>query len=168
MHIHNLKQLFNMPLLAGPSGASVVPTWINGKAVALDVSSLFEVRNAVTGVVPYLAQGASVASAISAADASWTAFNSWKRATVTRRREILLRVADIFERRIDDLTTYQVEETACQNGFGRFNVKYAQQILRETAAGISSIRGEIPPMESKDTWAMVFKEPCGPVLAIPP
>ena len=48
------------------------------------------------------------------------------------------------------------------------NVELTCNYLRETAACVSSIKGEIPMNDKPDTQSFVFKEPIGPVLVIPP
>jgi acyl-CoA reductase-like NAD-dependent aldehyde dehydrogenase len=149
-------------------GSPIVPLWIDGRSLPIDSDRLIKVYSSVSGELVHFAQSSNVNEAVQAADSSWKAFLRWRMTTASTRRDILLRVADIYERRIDELTQYQIEETSCSEDFARFNIRYAQQGLREIASRISSISGLVPQMESKDTWALVLREPIGPVLAIPP
>ncbi|KAJ5746511.1 hypothetical protein N7520_011693 [Penicillium odoratum] len=149
-------------------GKEIVPLWVDGRPLSHDINRLIEVYSSISGELISLAHSANVTEAIQAAESSWKSFQEWRNATAFTRRDLLQRVADIYEKRIDELTRYQMEETSCSEVFARFNVRYAQQALRETASRISSISGSVPQMESKDAWALVLREPIGPVLAIPP
>ncbi len=54
---------------------------------------------------------ATPAFAREAADLSWRAFASWKKTRYVTRRDLLARVANIFEYRSADLVRHQIEET---------------------------------------------------------
>ena len=157
-----------MVLEKSSSGKEIVPLWVDGRPLPHDSNRLIKVYSSISGELVSFARGANVTEAIQAAESSWKSFLEWRNATAFTRRDLLQRVADIYEKRIDELTRYQMEETSCSEEFARFNVRYAQQALREIASRISSISGSVPQMESKDTWALVLREPIGPVLAIPP
>ena len=158
-----------MPLLKTSSGVPVVPIWINGKATPLDESRLIAVHSASRKKDIHFAQAASPTVAKEAAASALRAFSSWKRVTHSHRRDLLLRVADIYERRMDELVHYQCEETSCQEAWARFNVALAVKALRETAANISAAcTGEMPPLETPGAFCLVYKEAIGPVLSIVP
>jgi acyl-CoA reductase-like NAD-dependent aldehyde dehydrogenase len=60
------------------------------------------------------------------------------------RRKLLIKVAEIYERRIEEITQYQVEETSCPEAFARFNVVVLCQQVSEFAGAITEVmRGEI-------------------------
>lgn len=103
-----------------------------------------------------------------AADSSWAAFQSWKSTKYDYRRDLLLRVAALYEERVEKLVACQVEETSCTETYARFNVKLAVNLIRETAGSIvEALTGATPPMQANG-YAFVFKEAVGPVLLIPP
>lgn len=146
----------------------VVPVWINGAAYPTDETRFIEVTSAAQAKVVHLAQGASDDAARAAADAAWTAFESWRHAKHNVRRDLLLKVANIYEARADELAKIQVDETSCSESYARFNIKLAADLLRDFAGSIvEAMTGETPPMLA-DGYAMVFKQPVGPVLIIPP
>ena len=158
-----------MPFLQSDSGASVVPIYIGGKALPLDKSRYITVRSASGKKDVHFAQGATAENASEAADAAYRAYLDWKHTTHTHRRDLLLRVASILERRTDQFVTYQREETSCQESWAHFNVGLACRALREIAANISAeCTGELPPVETPGAFCMVYREPVGPVLVIAP
>ena len=158
-----------MPFMQSDGDTSVVPIYINGKPLPLDKSRYITVRSASGKKDVHFAQGATPEDAREAADAAYRAFLEWKKTTHTHRRDLLLRVAAILERRTDEFITYQREETSCHESWARFNVGLASRALREIAANISAeCTGELPPAETPGAFCLVFKEPVGPVLAIAP
>ena len=152
-----------------PENSYVVPVWIDGKGEPSDPSRFLAVRSAKTCSTLHLAQGATPELAHKAASSASDAFPGWKSTTYIVRRDLILRVADIYERRIEKFVKYQCDETSCDEAWARFNVNLACKLLRETAASISSeCTGELPPLETQDSFCLVQKEPIGPTLAICP
>ncbi|KAI7349164.1 aldehyde dehydrogenase [Hortaea werneckii] len=171
------------PLQKDPQGRPFVPLFINGQPVPLDDSSrLFPVHSALSSSsssaddqpIHYYAS-ASPSHCARACEAAWSAFNNpisgggWKRSTVTTRRALLLRAADLLESRADDLIAAQIRETRCQRAWAQTNIALTVGYMREIASRISSVlAGEIPTIEKEGTFAFVFREPVGPVLVISP
>ena len=158
-----------MPLTQSSKGVPVVPVYIDGVAAPVNDALLFNVRSSARGEdTEYLAQGVDVETARRACDSSYRAFLAWKQSTPVERRELLFRVADNLEQRVDELVKYQLEETSCQESWARFNVRLACDAVREIAASVSgACTGELPTTNA-NAIALVYKEPIGPVLAICP
>jgi acyl-CoA reductase-like NAD-dependent aldehyde dehydrogenase len=157
-----------MYLQTDESGRSFVPNVINGKPVALPESRTFPVVQASTGKTVHYAQSATVDTAIAAVETAAKAFKSWKKTRIHERRELLNRVADILTKRVDEASKRNVLETSCAEGWPAFDVKIAASFVRETAATISTMSGSIPPSDNAEITSLVFKEPLGVVLIIPP
>lgn len=156
-----------MPFVQDSTGQDVVPIWIDGKAGPLDSSRYIDVFSAAQGKVVHRAQAATEADAVRAADVAWTSFQSWKRTKPEYRRDMLLRVADLYESRADEIARWQVVETSCTEGFAHFNIKLAVGLIREFAGSLTTaLVGDIPRIS--EGYGFVFKEPVGPVLLIPP
>ena len=81
---------------------------------------------------------------------------------------MLNKVADIFERRKEEMIKSQMDETSCDRGWAINNVTLSVNYLREIAASVSSVMGQIPMNDKPGTLSFVFKEPVGPILTIPP
>ncbi len=157
-----------MPLVNSSDLKQVVPLWINGHAKDLDESRLIEVSSSATGKIVHFAQSATAADATEAIESAWNAFQSWRTTSHVHRRDLLNKVASLYEQRADEIAHWQVAETSCTEQFAHFNIKLACGMLREFACAITvAFTGEIPPMEN-DGYGFVFKQPIGPVLLIPP
>ncbi|KAH7115927.1 Aldehyde/histidinol dehydrogenase [Dendryphion nanum] len=147
----------------------IVPLWINGKSFATEqTTTTFPVIQASTSKTVHHAQSASVSQAIEAAESAKAAFQSWKKAAHTTRRDLILRVAEHFETNAQAFISHQVDETSCNEAWARQNLDLATRYLKEIAACISSVTGVIPQIEKPNTMGFVFKEPVGPVLCIAP
>ncbi|GAB7351609.1 hypothetical protein MBLNU459_g2227t1 [Dothideomycetes sp. NU459] len=157
-----------MPLIEDPQGRSVVPIVIENKALPLDPSRIFPVISSKTDETVHHYQGTDIATCDKACEAAWAAFRTWKRASIGQRRDLLLRVAALFEERADELVRVQKLETSCHEDWARNNVALSVAYVKEIAACISSIRGTIPQTEKPDTMTFVYKEAIGPILVIPP
>ncbi len=149
-------------------GREVVANIVNGRSVSLPESRTFSVRSAVTGEAVHYAQSATVEVAKDAVQAAVQAFSSWKRTSVTERRNIINRAADILERRLDDVVERETKETSCTEHWAKHDAGLATVLMRETAMNIAGICGSIPPPISPDVTSLLFKEPIGAVLIIPP
>lgn len=158
-----------MPLAKDSKGRSVVPIVIKDSPLPVDENRIFPITSSVSGETIHYFQGTDVPTCTKACETAYEAFQGgWKRATVTARRNLLYKVADLFEQNKDELVRVQKAETSCEQSWAENNVALSVAYIREIAACISSIRGVIPPNDKPDTMAFVYKEPIGPVLIIPP
>ena len=122
----------------------------------------------MSGCIVHYAVSATIADAEAACEASWSAFQSWKLSSPSHRRNILNGVADAFERRKDELVEVQFHRNILRRGLGCEQRHDLINYLREIAACVSSIMGQIPMNDKPETLSLVFKEPVGVVLTIPP
>lgn len=144
----------------------VVPFFIDGRSI--QSKATFPVVSAVSGSTVHHAQSASVEDAVAAAEASGKAFRDWRRASVVVRRQLILKVAQIFQRDADAFIRLQQLETSAGLAWARNNVSTSVTYLEEIAAQISGVHGVIPENEMPGALSFVFKEPVGPILCIPP
>ena len=157
-----------MQLQRDSQGREVVPIIINDVEQPLDTAHVLPVKNSVSGEDVHFYASADSETCGRACDAAWTAFRTWRNAPITERRGLLLKVASLYKERMDEIVQAQVKETACTEGWAKFNVLAATNYINESAACVSSVKGTIPPTDKPDTMTFVFKEPIGPVLVIPP
>jgi acyl-CoA reductase-like NAD-dependent aldehyde dehydrogenase len=159
-----------MPLMRDDeSGLNVVPLWINGKATTSLKPIVFPVHSATHNKAVYLAQGADSQTACIAAESALIGFEKWKRKPAAERRKVILRAADIIEKRQKELIDIQIEETSCSQTWAEFNIKYTLNALPEIASRTTTAcTGELPPMAAEGTLGLVLKVPIGPVLLIAP
>lgn len=146
----------------------VVPLLINGKEIASNPSLQFPVYSYEQQNNVGLAESADAATARLAADAAQEAFKTWRDVTAISRRELLLRYSALLRSHEDELVAVQHAETSAPEMWCRKNIALATGVIEETAACITSLKGEIPQAESPDTLALAFTVPVGPVLVIAP
>lgn len=157
-----------MPLEKDSQGRQVVPTFIDGKAEPVNSDRVFPVTSSLKESTVHYAQSADVQSCEKACEAAWNTFQTWKKESAIKRRDLIIRTADLFEERKADLIRAQMDETSCSEQWAVNNVVTSVGYMREIASCVSGIMGDIPPIMKPDTFAFVFKQPVGPVLTIPP
>ncbi|KAI9773183.1 MAG: hypothetical protein M1840_008304 [Geoglossum simile] len=150
-----------------PDGSQyTVPLWIAGEEIRTGTS--FDVINPVTQKVTWVSCGAKKAEATQAVEAAHAAFPSWSRTKPHQRRDIITRVADLLEKRAEEVGGYLQNETGAGDFWLNFNVSLSSEMLRDVAGRISSIAGVIPTCAQEGMHALVYKEPYGVILGIAP
>ncbi|KAK5995930.1 Salicylaldehyde dehydrogenase [Cladobotryum mycophilum] len=158
-----------MSFVNGPNGEQILPIKIAGVPQPLDLNRLIPVQSSITGSTIHYAQSATPELATKAAEASYAAFQQWRKTTHTTRRELLIRAAGIIESREERFVEMEMAETSCSEDWARFNVKLTARCFKEIAANIShATTGELPPLETPGALCLVYQEPVGPILAISP
>jgi acyl-CoA reductase-like NAD-dependent aldehyde dehydrogenase len=151
------------------TGLEIVPLWINGQPQVSSPPIKIEVVSSTKQKTVFLAEAANVSTAILAVESAASAFSSWRLVSAASRRDLLLRAANIFEDRHAELVAFEIEETSCTREWAEFNITNTVGTIREMAAKITTAcAGELPTMEVDGTMGLVFREPVGPVLIIPP
>lgn len=128
----------------------------------------FERLDPVRGEVATRAAAASVADAQAAADAAAAAFPAWSALAPRERRALLNRAADAIAARTPDFVKAMAAETGAAPMWAAFNCQLAAGMLREAAALVTQIGGEIIPSDKPGLLAMGLRQPAGVVLGIAP
>ncbi|KAK3716525.1 hypothetical protein LTR37_006421 [Vermiconidia calcicola] len=149
---------------ADPSGT--VPLWIAGEEVT--TSTTFDVIGPKEGKKLWSSSSISPEQATQAVEAAHTAFKTWRKTKPAQIRSILLKAADIFEQRQEEISKYMIEETGALEGFTGFNVTVTAENLRDVAGRAANILGAIPQTGTPGQAAFLFKEPYGVNLGIAP
>lgn len=143
-----------------------VPLFINGKEVT--TSTTFTVRNPSTGKDLWQSSSSSVEDAVQAVDNAQKAFPAWSKTKPAVRRDILLRTADVFEKRKEELGHYMKVETGAGDQFVDFVITVTIDCLKDVAGRISAIQGFVPTLSEEGASAIVYKEPYGVIFGIAP
>ncbi|KAI0198376.1 Aldehyde/histidinol dehydrogenase [Astrocystis sublimbata] len=143
-----------------------VPFIINGEERT--ASDTFEVRSPATGEVVHLCSTASVSDATAAVEAAAAAAPSWRDVSPGARRDLLLKAADIMQKRWAELSQYLVDEIGQSSGWADFNLGVTVDQIKDVAGRVGTISGIVPRPADPNTGAMVWREPYGVVLAIAP
>lgn len=145
-----------------------VNLYINGSYVAATDDRRFARENPVSGDVVTEAAAASKADAVAAVDAAATAFPAWAATGPGERRAKLLAAAENLKARADDIVAAMKDEIGATEGWARFNVMLAADMLVEAGALTTQIKGEIVPSNRPGSTAFATRQPAGVVLAMAP
>ena len=128
----------------------------------------FDRRNPVTGAIASTAAAFTVPDAIAAADEAALALPAWSAMGPNARRTALNLAADRMAARGDAFVDAMMSEVGATEGWARFNLKLALDMVREAAALTTQIGGEVIPSDKPGCLALAVREPAGVVLGIAP
>ena len=149
------------------TGAPVtVPFFIGGQSYEPEKS--FEVTSPKSGEVVHHCGSASLKDAESAVAAAAAAFPSWRQTTPSQRRDILLKAAEIMEKRREELVGIADEETGGGEHWANFNVTVSVDLIKDAAGRVASLEGSYPMTKDNNVSAIIMREPFGVVLSIAP
>ncbi|WP_294333521.1 aldehyde dehydrogenase [uncultured Sphingomonas sp.] len=131
-------------------------------------TATFDRLNPVTGAVASTSPAAGIADAEAAVERAATAFASWSILGPTARRAALMRAADALEARAPAFVDAMMGEIGATEGWARFNLMLAANMVREAAALTTQIGGEVIPSDKPGCIAMAVREPVGVLLGIAP
>ena len=146
--------------------SSPLPLWIAGKEVT--TSTTFDVISPNDGKKLWSSSSASPKEAVQAIEAAQTALKTWRKTKPADVRKILLKAADIFEARQEELSKYMMEETGALAPFTGFNLTVTAENFRDVAGRAANILGAIPQTGTPGQAALLFKEPYGVNFGIAP
>ena len=149
-------------------GMREVNLLIGGRDIPASGGSFFLRENPVSGEGVTRAAAATLEDASRAVGAAETAFPQWSSVGPGERRAMLLRAAEVMERYTPEFVEAGVSETGAAPGWIGFNVALAAGMIREAAAMITQIAGEIIPSNVPGNMAMAVRQPCGVILGIAP
>jgi vanillin dehydrogenase len=142
--------------------------FINGEWTGAADGTTFQKKNPYNGQVASQVAAGKREDARRAIDAAHTAFQTWGSTAPAVRRLLFLKVADVLERRMQEVAKITAEETGQTFGWGMFNCIFAVGTLREAAAQAYGAIGEVIPTDLPDTTAMAIRQPVGVVVGIAP
>ncbi|WP_175832875.1 aldehyde dehydrogenase [Burkholderia cenocepacia] len=141
---------------------------INGERTMARDGATFERHNPLDDTVASTAPAATVANAQAAVHAAAAAFPAWSAMGPGERRALLSRAADALEAKGDAFARAMATETGASHLWADFNVKLAADGLREAAAMVTQISGEVIPSDVPGSLALGVRQAAGVVLGIAP
>ena len=102
----------------------------------------FERRNPVSGEVVSEGAAATVEDALDAVESASKAFATWSQTGPSERRAIMLKAADIIERRAGEFIESMMAEVSAAQLWAGFNVFLTAQLFRE-AAGLGLAEADV-------------------------
>lgn len=141
---------------------------INGQQTRAGEGKSFPNMSPITGEPFMTVAAGSVTDALRAVEAASTALTVWSRCSLTERRRVLLKAADLLEARLEQYKSTFALETGSTSAWATMNVMEAASTLREAAGLVSTGIGELLPSHESGTMNLVRRSPAGVVLAIVP
>ncbi len=141
---------------------------IGGERRAATGKKHFDRKDPVTGEVATRAAAGTAADVDAAVEAAAAAFPAWSEEGPGKRREILMRAADIMEAKTPEFIEVGVAETGATGPWIGFNVMFAAKILREAGAMTTQIKGEVIPSDKPGNLAMAIRQPVGVLVGMAP
>lgn len=141
---------------------------IDGKSAAAQKGGYFDRIDPVKGSTATKAAAAKSADVNAAVEAAARAFPGWSATGPGRRRELLLKSAEMLMAHQREFVDCMVAETGATEPWAGFNVAFAAGILREAASMTSQITGEVIPSDVPDNLAMAIRQPVGVCAGIAP
>ncbi|MCP1118263.1 aldehyde dehydrogenase [Robbsia andropogonis] len=142
--------------------------FVSGQNRGASNGATFERRNPLDGELASLAPAATLEDATAAVQAASSAFPAWAALGVRERRMLLLTAADVLKSYTSDFTAAMAAETGASNQWASFNVELAAEIMREAAALVTRIDGQVIPSDTHGCLSMAIRQPAGVVLGIAP
>ncbi len=141
---------------------------INGERVQASDGATFERCNPLDHAVATRAPAATVADALAAVAAAHAAFPAWAALGPTERRTLLTQAADALQARHAAFAASMATETGASAMWAGFNVQLAADGLREAAALVTQISGEVIPSDVPGSLALGVRQAAGVVLGMAP
>ncbi|MDH4068059.1 MAG: aldehyde dehydrogenase family protein [Dehalococcoidia bacterium] len=142
--------------------------YINGQWLDAIDGKTFDDYNPYNGEVYAKLPSGKRGDARKACDAAAAAFPDWSHTPPAERQRFFLRAADILERRQQEIVNIVTQETGGTFGWGMFQTSFVPGLLREAAAQVHAVSGEIIPADLPGALFMAIRQPVGVVAGIAP
>jgi len=142
--------------------------YINGEWVDAVDGKAFDDFNPYTGQVFAKVAGGKAEDARRAVEAAAAAFPAWAATPPAARAMYFLKAADILERRREEIAGILTEETGATFGWAMFQCSLTPGMLREAAAQVHMVMGQIIPADLPGAFFMALRQPVGVVVGIAP
>jgi alpha-ketoglutaric semialdehyde dehydrogenase len=143
-------------------------SYIDGQWYPAEASRTLENINPATGESLGTVYMVGREEAQRAIDAAHKAFHTWRDVPAPRRGELLFKVKDILERRLEEVAQALTLEEGKLIGEARGEVKKSLNVLEFIAGEGRRIGGHTVPSELPNTFCYTLKQPLGVVGLITP
>ena len=100
--------------------------------------------------------------------AAYRARESWGSTLANEREAILLRAANVLEKRIPEVAEVLIDEAGSTFGKAMFEASFVVNLLRSAAGECRRITGETMPSDSPGVFSMSVRRPLGVIAGIAP
>ncbi|MGB1160037.1 MAG: aldehyde dehydrogenase family protein [Alphaproteobacteria bacterium] len=142
--------------------------FIGGEWVAAENGAVFDVTNPLDDSLYAQAAKGSAGDMDKAVSAAKAAFPAYRATLPMERERMLLRVAEIMERRQADLVNCLIDEIGSPVSKAMFEFNKGLTMVRAAAGLCRYVRGETIPSDAPNKVSMSIREPLGVVAIITP
>lgn len=142
----------------------VYAPYINGEFLETDDQKVIDTINPYNNKVLAKVRLASPANLQTALESAEKAQKDWGKTTAKEREAILLKAADIAERRRTELAKALIDEGGNVFGKAMYEVDYIVSTFRIAAGQTRQIRGETMPAEEPNRISFTYRMPLGVVV----
>ncbi len=142
--------------------------YINGEWVNAMDHEFYDDLNPYTGEVFAKVPSGKRADIKRAIDSAVAAFPSWSHTLPAERQALFLKAADLLEKKREEIVSILADETGCTFGFAMFQTMFTPGLLREAAAQVHQVTGEIIPADLPGAFHMAIRQPVGVIAGIAP
>ncbi len=142
--------------------------FINGEWKESASSSVVENINPATGQAFAKIHQPSDEDIDAAVAAAVAAGKQWRKTGPTLREKLLIKAAEILDRRRDEIIQLLIEESGCVFGTGWYQVEYSIDSLHSAAGECRRLAGETIPSDVPGLLSITKKMPVGVVVGIAP
>jgi len=104
----------------------------------------------------------------SALTAATEAGKDWRNTGPTTRERLLLKAAEIMDKRREEITNLLIEESGCVFGLGWHQVEFSIDFLRSAAGECRRINGDTIPSDVPGLMSITTRQPLGVIVGIAP
>ena len=131
-------------------------------------SATFKTINPATGEVLKEYPGISDDDVDTIAEKSREAFESWRKLSIAARAEKVSKLADLFEKNVEELATIMTKEMGKPLAEAREETEFSAEIFRYYADNGEQLAADQKVSEDDDTISYIQRRPVGPLLGIMP
>ena len=142
--------------------------FINGEDVISSSNTLIDDINPSTGKVFAKIHMASKEDIEAAIDAAHKAFKPWSKTAPKQREAILVKAAEIFEKRADEIRELLAIETGSGFGKAMFEMGLVSEIMRTAASEAIRVSGQTHASNHSGMSSYSVRRPLGVVAGISP
>ncbi|MEU4227976.1 aldehyde dehydrogenase family protein [Nonomuraea sp. NPDC026600] len=142
--------------------------YIDGRWSDSGTGRRYDKHNPWTGAVLAEVAAGDAEDARHGVEAAHAAFASWAATSPTDRQLILLRAADVVERRTEEIAGLLTAEIGCTRQVAMTHIGFCTSLLRQASGLAHGAVGQIMPSDVPGTRAYAIRGPVGVVAAIAP
>ena len=142
--------------------------FIDGEWVSSSSNTILDDINPYNGEVFAKVHQASDADLERAIAAAYRAKDAWGNTLAKDREAILLKAADVLEKRIPEVADVLMDEAGSVFGKAMFEASFVVNLLRSAAGECRRIFGETMPSDSPGLFSMSVRRPLGVIAGISP